>query len=53
VAEAKAAREAFMTAASTIVMPVVSIDGAPVANGHPGTIATALRASFHDVAERS
>ncbi len=50
--EAKAAREAFITAASTIVMPVVRIDGAPVANGHPGSIATQLRAAFHDVAEK-
>ena len=52
VAEAKAAREAFITAASTIVMPVVRIDGEPVANGHPGSIATQLRAAFHDVAEK-
>jgi D-alanine transaminase len=52
VAEAKKAREAFMTAASTIVMPIVAIDGDPVANGHPGTIATQLRAAFHEVAEK-
>jgi D-alanine transaminase len=52
VEEAKAAREAFMTAASTIVMPVVRIDGASVANGHPGSVATQLRAAFHDVAEK-
>ena len=52
VAEAKGAREAFITAASTIVMPVVRIDDAVVANGHPGSIATQLRAAFHDVAEK-
>jgi len=52
VAEAKKAREAFMTAASTIVMPVVTIDGDPVANGHPGSVATQLRAIFHEVAEK-
>jgi D-alanine transaminase len=52
VAEAKKAREAFMTAASTVVMPIVSIDGESVANGHPGAIATQLRAAFHDVAEK-
>jgi D-alanine transaminase len=52
VAEAKAAREAFMTAASTIVMPIVAIDGVPVANGHPGMIAAQLRAAFHGVAEK-
>jgi D-alanine transaminase len=52
VAEAQGAREAFITAASTLVMPVVRIDGEPVANGHPGSIATQLRAEFHDVAEK-
>lgn len=52
VAEAKAAREAFMTAASTLVMPIVRIDGAPVAGGKPGKIATRLRAAFHDAAEK-
>ncbi len=52
VAEAQAAREAFITAASTIVIPVVRIDGATVANGHPGSIAAELRAAFHDVAEK-
>jgi len=52
-AEAQGAREAFMTSASTLIMPIVEIDGRPVANGRPGSIATALRAEFHDVAERS
>lgn len=51
VEEAKRAREAFITAASTVVMPVVAIDDQPVANGRPGSIATSLRAAFHDVAE--
>ena len=46
VAEAKAAREAFITAATTVVMPVVAIDGDPVANGHPGSIALSLRRPF-------
>ncbi|GGB44926.1 D-amino-acid transaminase [Roseibium aquae] len=45
--EAKQAREAFVTAASTLVMPVVKIDGSPVGNGHPGSVATALRDQFH------
>ncbi|PSJ64358.1 D-amino-acid transaminase [Kumtagia ephedrae] len=52
VAEAKAAREAFITSATTVVMPVVAIDGAPVANGHPGSVALSLRAAFFDVAEK-
>jgi D-alanine transaminase len=51
VSEAKGAREAFITAASTVVMPVVRIDGETVANGHPGAVATELRARFHEVAE--
>ena len=51
VAEAYEAREAFITAASTIVMPVVRIDGKPVGNGHPGSVARALREDFHAVAE--
>jgi D-alanine transaminase len=51
--EAHAAREAFVTSASQIVMPVVSIDGRPVANGAPGLLATALRRDFHRYAETS
>ena len=44
--EAKRAREAFVTGAGALVMPVVRIDGAPVANGRPGTVASALRAAY-------
>lgn len=51
VAEAKAAREAFVTAASQIVQPVVRIDGIPVGAGRPGPVATALRREFHRHAE--
>jgi D-alanine transaminase len=51
VEEAYAAREAFVTSASQIVMPVVSIDGRPVGNGAPGLVATALRRDFHRHAE--
>lgn len=50
--EAKQAREAFITSATTVVMPVVSIDGHTIANGHPGTIALSLREAFFDVAEK-
>ena len=46
VAEAKAAREAFLTGAGALVMPIVRIDDAPVANGHPGEVASALRALY-------
>ena len=51
VEEAYGAREAFLTSASQIVMPVVRIDEHPVGNGAPGSIATALRAEFHRHAE--
>jgi len=47
VEEAYAAREAFVTSASQIVMPVVSIDGRPVGNGAPGLMAAALRRDYH------
>jgi D-alanine transaminase len=49
--EAFAAREAFVTSASQIVMPVISIDGRPIANGAPGLVASALRREFHRFAE--
>jgi D-alanine transaminase len=51
--EAREARECFITAATTVVMPVVAIDGKPVANGHPGSIALSLREAFFDVAEKT
>ena len=53
VAEAKAAREAFISSATTIAMPIVAIDGVPVANGHPGSITLSLRQAFFDIAEKS
>jgi D-alanine transaminase len=49
--EAYAAREAFVTSASQIVMPVVRIDGRPVGNGAPGLLSAALRRDFHRYAE--
>jgi len=49
--EAKAAREAFVTSASQIVMPVVKIDGQPIGDGKPGPVATTLRRDFHRHAE--
>jgi len=51
--EAYTAREAFVTAATQIVVPVVRIDGRPVGDGRPGPVATALRADFHRHAERT
>lgn len=49
--EAYAAREAFVTSATQIVMPVVSIDGHTIGDGKPGPVAQALRAKFHRHAE--
>ncbi len=46
VAEAKAAREAFLTSTTNFVLPVVSIDGTPVGNGHPGSITRRLRQAY-------
>ena len=51
-AEAYAAREAFVTAATQIVMPVVRIDGRVIGDGQPGPVATALRREFHRYAEQ-
>jgi D-alanine transaminase len=45
-AEAAAAREAFVTSATSYVTPVISIDGKPVADGKPGPVAAALRRAY-------
>jgi D-alanine transaminase len=41
--EAKGAREAFITGAGSLVLPVVSVDGAPVGDGKVGPLASRLR----------
>ena len=50
VAEAYEAAEAFLTSASNFVLPVVSIDGRPVADGKPGPITTRLRQLYLQMA---
>jgi D-alanine transaminase len=45
--EALQAAEAFVTASSQIVMPVVMIDGHSIGDGKPGTITRRLREEFH------
>jgi D-alanine transaminase len=50
--EAYNAREAFITSASQIVLPVVSIDGRVIGEGKPGPIAKALRREFHRFTEQ-
>jgi D-alanine transaminase len=42
VAEAHEAREAFLTSTSSLVLPVTTIDGRPVANGMPGSVSREL-----------
>jgi D-alanine transaminase len=46
VAEAKAAREAFLTSTTADLLPVVRIDDAPVAEGKPGPLGQKLRAAY-------
>jgi D-alanine transaminase len=41
--EARAAKEAFITGAGSLVLPVVSVDGRPVGDGSVGPIAAKLR----------
>jgi len=50
VEEATAAREAFLTSASSFVLPVVSVDGHAIGTGEPGPIAQRLRARYLDFA---
>jgi D-alanine transaminase len=51
--EAFAAQEAFMTGATTLVTPIVVIDGRNIGGGAPGPLALKLRAIFHDMAART
>ncbi len=48
--EAFQASEAFISGATTIVLPVVDIDGKKIGSGAPGPVALGLRAAFHDFA---
>ncbi len=51
--EAFAAQEAFITGATTLIMPVVRIDGRAIGAGVPGPVTSKLRAIFHARAARS
>lgn len=53
VEEMLAAREVFITAATSICFPVVSVDGKTIGNGHPGSIAQNVREAFFDIAEKT
>jgi D-alanine transaminase len=46
--EAHAAREAFLSSATTFVTPVTRIDGRPVADGRPGRLSSELRRLYLD-----
>ncbi len=48
--EACAAREAFVTSATTFVWPVVEIDGHTIGDGKPGPLATRLREIYIETA---
>ena len=50
VKEALAAKEAFITSASSFVQPVVTIDGKPVGGGKVGPMASRLREIYIDFA---
>lgn len=51
VEEAKAASEAFLTSASSFVMPIVEIDGDMVGGGQPGPVTRKLREMYLDEAK--
>ncbi len=44
--EVKRAREAFITGAGALVLPVTHIDGAAIGSGKPGEVAKRLRAEY-------
>lgn len=52
-AEALAAHEAFMTAASAFVLPVVEIDGVPIGCGKPGSVSRAFRRLYLEEARKA
>lgn len=46
VEELLAAREAFITSATTVVMPVVEVDGRPIGDGRPGALTAEMRRRY-------
>ena len=50
-AEAVAAKEAFITSASSFVLPVVTVDGKPVGDGKVGPVASRLRRLYIEQAK--
>ncbi len=46
VAEAQDAKEAFVSSATSFVIPVVTLDGKPIGNGGPGVVVAKLRSLY-------
>ena len=53
VEEAKAAQEAFFTAAGAFVLPAISIDGTKIGTGKPGPITRRLREAYLEAAREN
>jgi len=53
IAEAQAADEAFITSATTFVMPVIEIDGVPLSGGVPGPVTRRLREVYLEESRRT
>jgi D-alanine transaminase len=53
VEEAREAREAFITGAGTLVLPIVKIDGKSIGDGQPGPVAKQLRRLYIEEAKRT
>ena len=51
--EARQAQEAFISSATTFVLPVVEIDGVTIGTGKPGEVSTKLRKIYIDLAEKT
>jgi D-alanine transaminase len=51
--EAKEAREAFITGAGTLLLPIVKIDGRPIGDGKVGAVAKRLRQLYIEEARRT
>ncbi|WP_297511308.1 D-amino-acid transaminase [uncultured Caulobacter sp.] len=52
IAEAQAAKEAFITGAGSLVTPIVAVDGVKLGDGKPGPVATRLRRSYIELARQ-
>ncbi len=53
VEEAQDSAEAFVSAATALILPVVQIDGAVIGDGRPGPVTLALRVAYIDWARRN